>query len=210
MSNLAITIPMGMGMHMDNSGPMSALCTPLTTIPELPYEEEEEEEEDNEHDRRARAMYTDDIVITACTQDNYDSTCEGLAARSAGLSINMSFLSPSSPTFSSTMSSSSPPSASYSSCSSAMSSPGGAISPILNPFQWTSDIRQYIMTDIGPQPSNSQVPGLRNHMHLARQRSYSKIGGPRSPGIGWGGCEGGLKGLGVTMPSVYICEEEQL
>ncbi|KAI1296363.1 hypothetical protein EDD11_007409 [Mortierella claussenii] len=35
------------------------------------------------------------------------------------------------------------------------------------------------MTDIGPQPSNSQVPVLRSpHLQLVRQRSYSKIGGP--------------------------------
>ncbi|KAG0087448.1 hypothetical protein BGZ93_010952 [Podila epicladia] len=41
--------------------------------------------------------------------------------------------------------------------------------------QWTSDLRQYIMTDIGPQPSNSQVPTLRSGSHLVRQRSSSKI-----------------------------------
>ncbi|KAG0275326.1 hypothetical protein BGZ95_008917 [Linnemannia exigua] len=120
------------------------------------------------------------------------------SGRSNRLSINLSFLSPSSPSsvscssFTSMSStspstSSSPPSASYSSSSSAMSSPGGAMSPILNPFQWTSDMRQYIMTDIGPQPSNSQVPALRSHMHLVRQRSYSKIGGTGFGGAGLGG-----------------------
>ncbi|KAG0344476.1 hypothetical protein BG004_004448, partial [Podila humilis] len=40
---------------------------------------------------------------------------------------------------------------------------------------WTSDMRQYIMTDIGPQPSNSQVPTLRSQSHLVRQRSSSKM-----------------------------------
>ncbi|KAG0253562.1 hypothetical protein BG011_006307 [Mortierella polycephala] len=93
---------------------------------------------------------------------------------------------------------SSPPSASFinssssaASCTSTASSPGefnshlsfsnpttpggSAISPILTPFQWTSDLRQYIMTDIGPQPSNSQMPTLRSHSHLVRQRSCSKI-----------------------------------
>ncbi|KAI7824849.1 hypothetical protein BC939DRAFT_449401 [Gamsiella multidivaricata] len=58
-----------------------------------------------------------------------------------------------------------------------------AISPILTPFQWTSDLRQYIMTDIGPQPSNSQMPTLRSHSHLVRQMSCSKI----SP-VGGGAC----------------------
>ncbi|KAG0341075.1 hypothetical protein BG000_010325 [Podila horticola] len=32
------------------------------------------------------------------------------------------------------------------------------------------------MADIGPQPSNSQVPALRSQHFLVRQRSYSKIG----------------------------------
>ncbi|KAF9129701.1 hypothetical protein BGW39_003891 [Mortierella sp. 14UC] len=106
---------------------------------------------------------------------------------------------------------------SYSSSSSAMSSPGGAISPSLNPFQWTSDLRQYIMTDIGPQPSNSQVPALRSHLHLVRQRSYSKIGGTGFGGAGLGGgllspsSNGGMsplspsssmaKGFGMSMSS---------
>ncbi|KAF9544811.1 hypothetical protein EC957_011632 [Mortierella hygrophila] len=129
------------------------------------------------------------------------ATITGAAMTKAGgrsnrLSINLSFLSPSSPSSAScsSASSSSPPSASYSSSSSAMSSPGGgAISPILNPFQWTSDLRQYIMTDIGPQPSNSQVPALRSHLHLVRQRSYSKIGGT---GFGGAGIGGGLHSPG--------------
>ncbi|KAF8945647.1 hypothetical protein BGZ47_002253 [Haplosporangium gracile] len=123
--------------------------------------------------------------------------------RSNRLSINLSFLFPSSPSSLSSASSSSPPSASYSSSSSAMSSPGGAISPILNPFQWTSDLRQYIMTDIGPQPSNSQVPVLRSHLHLVRQRSYSKIGGTGFGGAGIGGglhSPGGSSGNGGMSP----------
>ncbi|KAG0289984.1 hypothetical protein BGZ96_006524 [Linnemannia gamsii] len=128
-----------------------------------------------------------------------------LGGRSNRLSINLSFLSPSSPssvscssyTSLSSASSSSPPSASYSSSSSAMSSPGGAISPSTNPFQWTSDLRQYIMTDIGPQPSNSQVPALRSHLHLVRQRSYSKIGGTGFGGAGMGG--------GLHSPSSNSC-----
>ncbi|KAI8345133.1 hypothetical protein B0O80DRAFT_475402, partial [Mortierella sp. GBAus27b] len=49
------------------------------------------------------------------------------------------------------------------------------MSPILTPFLWTSDLRQYIMTDIGPQPSNSQMPSLRCESHLVRQVSSSKI-----------------------------------
>lgn len=136
---------------------------------------------------------------TAATTTGAATTKVG--GRSNRLSINLSFLSPSSPssascssfTSLSSASSSSPPSASYSSSSSAMSSPGGAISPILNPFQWTSDLRQYIMTDIGPQPSNSQVPALRSHLHLVRQRSYSKIGGT---GFGGAGIGGGLHSPG--------------
>ncbi|KAF9578257.1 hypothetical protein BGW38_006041, partial [Lunasporangiospora selenospora] len=28
-------------------------------------------------------------------------------------------------------------------------------------FQWASDLRQYIVTDIGPQPADSPIPGLR-------------------------------------------------
>ncbi|KFH69397.1 hypothetical protein MVEG_04210 [Podila verticillata NRRL 6337] len=97
--------------------------------------------------------------------------------------------------------SSSPPMQGMFSCSSSVtSSPGGnsmPMSPSLvgmcqfcggagvtaplpghghsNSGQWTSDLRQYIMTDIGPQPSNSQVPALRSGSHLVRQRSSSKI-----------------------------------
>ncbi|KAF9414215.1 hypothetical protein BGZ94_000464, partial [Podila epigama] len=93
-------------------------------------------------------------------------------------------------------------SSSYSPSSSVTSSPGGGssgcnsggsyslpMSPSLTGFQchtcggpgmsptsqWTSDIRQYIITDIGPQPSNSQVPTLRSQSHLVRQRSSSKV-----------------------------------
>ncbi|KAF9995307.1 hypothetical protein BGZ79_011004 [Entomortierella chlamydospora] len=36
------------------------------------------------------------------------------------------------------------------------------------------------MTDIGPQPSNSQMPTLRSHLHFVRQRSCAKIS-PVSP-----------------------------
>ncbi|OAQ27830.1 hypothetical protein K457DRAFT_127179 [Linnemannia elongata AG-77] len=151
--------------------------------------------------------YSDNIESPASlSPSSAAATTTGEAATKAGgrsnrLSINLSFLSPSSPspascssfTSLSSASSSSPPSACYSSSSSAMSSPGGAISPILNPFQWTSDMRQYIMTDIGPQPSNSQVPALRSHLHLVRQRSYSKIGGT---GFGGAGIGGGLHSPG--------------
>ncbi|KAF9578616.1 hypothetical protein BGW38_005495 [Lunasporangiospora selenospora] len=101
-----------------------------------------------------------------------------------------------------------PPSASYtpSLVSSTASSPGGEngpcpvgpwntsggpVSPMLSPsmMQWTGDLRQYIMTDIGPQPANSQVPPLRFHATLIRQRSFSKIsstclGGSTSSGSG--------------------------
>ncbi|KAF9970739.1 hypothetical protein BGZ73_006495 [Actinomortierella ambigua] len=57
----------------------------------------------------------------------------------------------------------------------------GGVSPILNPFQWTSDLRQYIITDIGPQPTNSQIPALRAHHYLTRQRSFSKVGSNSCP-----------------------------
>ncbi|KAG0320152.1 hypothetical protein BGZ99_004674 [Dissophora globulifera] len=171
MSNL--TISTSSNMDMDHFALPSAIGTPLTTIPEVPDDECEYEEEDYFHNKRTRAMFRDNSFITASATESADMD----SSKSRWLSINMSSLSPSSPTACSSMSSS-PPSASYSSCSSAVSSPGSAFSPSLNPFQWTSDLRQYIMTDIGPQPSNSPVPVLRSHMHLVRQRSYSKIGGP--------------------------------
>ncbi|KAK3846402.1 MAG: hypothetical protein J3R72DRAFT_417611 [Linnemannia gamsii] len=175
----------------------------------------------NNNDTAAAEMSASTVVST-------NSKMTPGSGRSNRLSINLSFLSPSSPSsiscssFTSMSStspstSSSPPSASYSSSSSAMSSPGGAMSPILNPFQWTSDMRQYIMTDIGPQPSNSQVPALRSHLHLVRQRSYSKIGGTGFGGAGLGGglhspsSNGGMsplspsssmaKGFGMSMSS---------
>ncbi|KAF9945547.1 hypothetical protein BGZ65_010615 [Modicella reniformis] len=47
---------------------------------------------------------------------------------------------------------------------------------LLSPSFNNHDMRQYIMTDIGPQPSNSQVPGLRNH-YTGRRKSYTKMGG---------------------------------
>lgn len=160
-----------------------------------------------EHEAQSKSWtYGDHTESTSSQSPSSTATTTGgattkLGGRSNRLSINLSFLSPSSPssascssfTSLSSASSSSPPSASYSSSSSAMSSPGGAISPILNPFQWTSDLRQYIMTDIGPQPSNSQVPALRSHLHLVRQRSYSKIGGT---GFGGAGIGGGLHSPG--------------
>jgi len=180
---------------------------------ELPQDDRcEDEEGEQVHDllvlnRTASSALTPGVGAIATTKEP-----SSLGGRSTRLSINLSFLSPSSPSsvscspFSpmSSVSSSSPPSASYSSSSSAMSSPGGAISPILNPFQWTSDLRQYIMTDIGPQPSNSQVPALRSHLHLVRRRSYSKIGGT---GFGGAGLGGGLNspsaggGLSPLSPS---------
>ncbi|KAK3828101.1 MAG: hypothetical protein J3Q66DRAFT_321825, partial [Benniella sp.] len=75
---------------------------------------------------------------------------------------------------------------SYSPPSSVASSPGELgrhrlqhgstpISPILTPFLWTSDLHQYIMADIGPQPSNSQMPSIRSQSHLVRHVSSSKI-----------------------------------
>ncbi|KAF9434364.1 hypothetical protein BGZ76_008140 [Entomortierella beljakovae] len=194
-------------MNLESSGILSATGTPLCSIPELSSEDEfEHEDDDYFQDGRVRAMFTDDVLITT-SEEKSSGKSMGTPARSLRLSINMSFLSPSSPTPGGTsMSHCSPPSATYSSCSSAVSSPGGsAFSPILNPFQCTSDIRQYIMTDIGPQPSNSQVPALRSHLHLVRQRTYSKLGGatgggfvsPTSPG--WSGNDGAIKGLGVTL-----------
>ncbi|KAF9419733.1 hypothetical protein BGZ76_004204 [Entomortierella beljakovae] len=112
---------------------------------------------------------------------------------------------PSAPNFYHTVPASSPPSTTYSSSSSGASSPrdmgnsrknsgsntskNGYIgsSPILTPFQWTNDLRQYIMTDIGPQPSNSQMPSLRSQSHLVRQRSCVKIS-PVSH-VNGGGCD---------------------
>ncbi|KAI8601955.1 hypothetical protein EDD21DRAFT_414430 [Dissophora ornata] len=170
MSSLQINIVTG--VDLDNSPLQSASGMPLTTIPELPGDEYECEDEYINAERE-RALFTEDTLILTSTDSS-----EVASARPQRLSINMSLLSPSSPSVCPSMSSS-PSSASYSSCSSAVSSPASAFSPILNPFQWTSDKRQYIMTDIGPQPSNSQVLCLRSQTHLVRQRSHSKIGGPR-------------------------------
>ncbi|KAF9180010.1 hypothetical protein BGZ51_006509 [Haplosporangium sp. Z 767] len=61
------------------------------------------------------------------------------------------------------------------------------------------------MTDIGPQPSNSQMPTLRSHSHLVRQRSCSKISpvcivnngnGPNSSGSASAGVIGMTTGSG--------------
>lgn len=165
-SPLELDAPVEMGL--------AVLATPLATIPEL--------------------TSGDSIEHTASSEETGAKDEEEVATspykslqKHQRLSINMSLLSPSSP--SSSLMSSSPPSASFSpsSLSSAASSPGhnmriggfgsAGVSPILNPFQWTSDMRQYIMADIGPQPANSQVPALRSqHFQLVRQRSYSKIG----------------------------------
>ncbi|KAF9338192.1 hypothetical protein BG006_008683 [Podila minutissima] len=158
-SPIALDAPTEMGL---------TLTTPLATIPELA---------------------SDAIEPTASEESAKDEEVAPHKSlqKHQRLSINMSLLSPSSS--SSSLMSSSPPSASFSPSSpmsSAASSPSGhmriggfgsaGVSPILNPFQWTSDMRQYIMADIGPQPSNSQVPALRNQHLLVRQRSYSKIG----------------------------------
>ncbi|CAO3566740.1 unnamed protein product [Mortierella alpina] len=157
-------------------------------------------------------MASDDIFITTSIEQSYPASTDAKSGRSQRLSINLSLLSPSSPASLSSANSSSPPSATYSSCSSAVSSPGSGLSPILNPFQWTSDMRQYIMTDIGPQPSNSQVPALRSHMRLVRQRSYSKIGGPGfvapSPTSSVG--KGMSMSLSPTSPSSYFTASARL
>ncbi|KAG0034852.1 hypothetical protein BGZ81_002618 [Podila clonocystis] len=160
------TSPIGLDSPVEMG--LAVLATPLATIPEL----------------------TSDAIEPTTSEESAKE--EEVAPHKSlqkhqRLSINMSLLSPSSS--SSSLMSSSPPSASFSpssSISSAASSPSGHMrisglgsagaSPILNPFQWTSDMRQYIMADIGPQPSNSQVPALRSQHFLVRQRSYSKVG----------------------------------
>ncbi|KAF9915977.1 hypothetical protein BX616_004929 [Lobosporangium transversale] len=75
-----------------------------------------------------------------------------------------------------------------------------AISPILTPFQWSSNPRQYIMTDIGPQPPNSQAPTLRSQSHPARHRPCPKIGS--SCLLAAGGC-GEHDGTLSCPPSSY-------
>ncbi|KAF9289719.1 hypothetical protein BGZ68_008801 [Mortierella alpina] len=192
-------------MDLDDSALHSASGMPLCTILEFPGEEYENEDE-RDPVNFPRAMASEDVFITTNIEQDCPAPTDTKSARSQRLSINLSLLSPSSPASLSSANSSSPPSATYSTCSSAVSSPGSGLSPILNPFQWTSDLRQYIMTDIGPQPSNSQVPALRSHMRLVRQRSYSKIGGPGfvapSPTSSMG------KGMGMslspTSPSSYF------
>lgn len=170
----------------------SASGTPLTTIHELPGDEcESESAVGFEDDERMRAMHTDDILITetaivsaaAAAAAGLSASTTSIAsayARSKRLSLNMTLLSPSLHLPNSTVIPT-PPSGFFtppmSNTSSTVSSPGGSSSPSLNPHQWNSGLRQYIMTDIGPQPSNSQVPGLRNHPGLVRQRSYTKMGG---------------------------------
>ncbi|KAI8347839.1 hypothetical protein B0O80DRAFT_502481 [Mortierella sp. GBAus27b] len=175
--------------------------TPLTTIPELPGDECECEDMvglRNNEDKRMRAMLTDSILITeaaivnaaaaAATGASSTSTATTTAsayARSKRLSLNMTLLSPALHSPCSSVSTPpsgyfSPSNASSSSTSSAVSSPGSSsLSPSFN-SSWNSDMRQYIMTDIGPQPSNSLVPGLRSPqmtLGLVRRRSYSKMGG---------------------------------
>ncbi|KAG0379551.1 hypothetical protein BGX24_012734 [Mortierella sp. AD032] len=187
-------------MNLDDPMPLMSPNMPLTTIPEF---EEDEDENDNGVSHKStvqtfsQARKRSIVTITPSEEDiegnsNQQHPLDGKDGDAW--------------TFTS-----------YSSSSSAMSSPGGAMSPILNPFQWTSDMRQYIMTDIGPQPSNSQVPALRSHLHLVRQRSYSKIGGTGFGGAGLGGglhspsLNGGMsplspsssmaKGFGMSMSS---------
>ncbi|KAG0269551.1 hypothetical protein DFQ27_003014 [Actinomortierella ambigua] len=151
----------------------------------------------------AQADQEAEIVLRApCRVDDEEDDHARLPAKKyQRLSINLSLLKPATPVTPAISSSTSTsplamspslPSASYSaspSCS-AMSTPSlhspspkqsdrassGGMSPILNPFQWTSDLRQYIITDIGPQPTNSQIPALRAHHFLTRQRSFSKLG----------------------------------
>ncbi|KAI7829748.1 hypothetical protein BC939DRAFT_440455 [Gamsiella multidivaricata] len=177
MASMNTEIASDMDMDFNLSALIIASGIPLTTIPELPGDENEFSDVEliPKEEERMRAMLFDDIFIPGP-----DSTSESRPNKPhQRLSINMSSLSPFSHSACSPMfSSSSPPSATYSSCSSAVSSPGSAFSPILNSFQWTSDLRQFILTDIGPQPCNSQVLGLRNHGGPVRRKSYSKIGGP--------------------------------
>ncbi|KAF9341058.1 hypothetical protein BGZ91_011155 [Linnemannia elongata] len=218
-NNLTITTD----MDLDDSMPLMSPNMPLHTIPEFPDEDEYEDisqestssqqqfestvslqerrnilitrsgaDDDDERDIKINERCLEDETQSRSWTygDNIESpaslspssaaaTTTGEAATKVGgrsnrLSINLSFLSPSSPspascssfTSLSSASSSSPPSACYSSSSSAMSSPGGAISPILNPF---------------------------HHLHLVRQRSYSKIGGT---GFGGAGIGGGLHSPG--------------
>lgn len=86
--------------------------------------------------------------------------------------------------------------------SAAASGGPNTISPILTPFQWTSDLRQYIMTDIGPQPSNSQMPTLRSHSHLVRQVSCSKISPVGAPANAGGNGNGGMNHNGTINSSI--------
>ncbi|KAF9183534.1 hypothetical protein BGZ51_003989 [Haplosporangium sp. Z 767] len=187
-------------MDLDDSALPLASSMPLSTIPEVPGDEYEYDE-GQDLDRCAYGhfkSFTDDIRITTSIASEPSSIQEKRSSRSQRLSINLSLLSPSATPSLSSASSTSPPSATYSSSSSAVSSPGG-VSPILNSYQWTGDLRQYIMTDIGPQPPNSQIPAVRNQMLLSRRRSYSKIGGHGfvSPTMG-----GSYKGLGFpTSPT---------
>ncbi|KAG9326444.1 hypothetical protein KVV02_001623 [Mortierella alpina] len=192
-------------MDLDDSALHSASGMPLCTILEFPGEEYEDEHDpaSSSRDRVPEDNFNTTSIEQSCPAP---SPTDARSGRSQRLSINLSLLSPSLPASLSSANSSSPPSATYSSCSSAVSSPGSGLSPVLNPFQWTSDMRQYIMTDIGPQPSNSQVPALRSPTRLVRQRSYSKIGGPGfmapSPTSSMG------KGMGMslspTSPSSYF------
>ncbi|KAG0310708.1 hypothetical protein BGZ97_012395 [Linnemannia gamsii] len=231
-------------MDLDDSMTLMSPNLPLTTIPEFPDEDEYEEREGDifqetdtsvQQQTSATTLLQDrrNIVITRSGADEEDESNHSSNKQNHLVNIesqreswtfddNNTELSPSpSPSASPAITPATTRlGASYSSSSSAMSSPGGAISPIQNPFQWTSDLRQYIMTDIGPQPSNSQVPALRSHLHLVRQRSYSKIGGTGFGGAGIGGglhspssnsC-GGMsplspsssmaKGFGMAMPSM--------
>ncbi|KAG0337016.1 hypothetical protein BG004_007817 [Podila humilis] len=197
---LDAAVEMDLEINGENAVLSSILATPLATIPEVmsadeappatsSYNMEFIKDEPKSSSRIDDGGEEEDVMTSP-------PPYKSLQRQQQRLSINMSLLSPSSSCSSSSLMSCSPPSATFSpssAVSSAMSSPGtghgshsmrigslnsaGCASPGLNPFHWTSDMRQYIMADIGPQPSNSsQVPVLRNQHFLVRQRSYSKIG----------------------------------
>ncbi|KAK3822913.1 MAG: hypothetical protein J3Q66DRAFT_330412 [Benniella sp.] len=199
---------------MSNPPPSGTL---LTTIPELPGDEYECE---------SAVDLADDILITetaivnaaaaAATSApfssrilNIPSACTFTAsayARSKRLSINMTLLSPSLHTSTTVMPT--PPSGSFSpslsasssSTSSTVSSPGSNLSPSFSNDTWASDLRQYIMTDIGPQPSNTQVPGLRSHPRgPVRRKSYSKLGGLGFATPAPSPSDGSFRGLGLGL-----------
>ncbi|GJJ75012.1 hypothetical protein EMPS_07370 [Entomortierella parvispora] len=183
--------------------------TALPTIPESPCEEEsdfdfDEPEMMNAFFNATATSSTARSKTTPTTAKSHHRLSLNLAFLSPNTANrpdnNSNKLSASCTTGVSSPMSSSPPSATYScpsfassTASSVASSPGGvmggacacspaALSPILNPFQWTTDLRQYIITDIGPQPSNSrQIPTLvRSHVQQQKEQSQ-QAQSPLSP-----------------------------